>query len=187
MEDKSIFRKRILQRRSILDEKEVIDKSRCIFNNIIRVNGFDKAAIILCYVDYNNEAMTREIILYAIANGKKLAVPKVSGKEMDFYYITSLDELAVGYHGILEPVTDRIVNAKEASESVMILPGSSFDKSFNRNGYGGGYYDRYLDENPCSCLIGLAFELQIFDEIPHELHDKTMDYIVSEEKIYSKL
>lgn len=187
MEEKSIFRKKILQKRNLLDEKEVIDKSRCIFNNITKINEFNKAAIILCYVDYNNEAMTRDIISYALANGKKVAAPRVNGKEMDFYYITSLDEFAAGYHGILEPVTDRIVNVQEASESVMILPGSSFDRLFNRNGYGGGYYDRYIDENPCSCLIGLAFELQICDEIPHELHDKTMDYIVSEEKIYSKL
>ena len=55
--------------------------------------------------------------------------------------------------------------------------------SGNRLGYGGGFYDKYLKSHPDYPCAALAFELQILDEVPHEEHDKTVDYIITPERI----
>ena len=70
-------------------------------------------------------------------------VPRVSGKYMEFYEISDISELNPGYMGIYEPD----INGKEPDYSrtgFMCMPGLAFDRSYNRIGYGGGFYDRYL-------------------------------------------
>ena len=79
-----------------------------------------------------------------------MVVPKVLDKtRMEFYYITSLEELQAGKWGILEPESIEenradVFNIQNQTKPLMIMPGVGFDKEGHRMGYGGGYYDRYL-------------------------------------------
>ena len=88
-----------------------------------------------------------------------------------------------GYKGIKEPIGEGVFDKHNICEpTLMILPGSCFDLSGNRMGYGKGYYDRYLEE--CYdkiCKIGVCFSLQLLDEIPDvKATDIPMDYIICE-------
>ena len=81
----------------------------------------------------------------AWADGKEIAVPKVQGLDMIFYKLTDFAQLEPGYYGIPEPVSGEIVQWEDA---LMIMPGVAFDRQNHRVGYGGGFYDRYLEKHP---------------------------------------
>ena len=67
------------------------------------------------------------------------------------------------------------------------MPGLAFDKSFNRIGYGGGFYDRYLSQKNKLYKAALAYESQVLEHIPAEDNDVKTDMIVTEESIYRNL
>lgn len=181
METKKDIRKRVLAERSALTEEEWMENSRCICEKITAHPFFADADEIYCYVDYNREAGTRAVMRRAWELGKKTAVPKVMGDEMDFYYIETFDELEEGYFHIPEPVTNR---AASGTNVLVIMPGAVFDKNRSRIGYGKGFYDRYLGRHTEYRTMAAAFELQVLDAIPSECHDIRPEIIVTEEKIY---
>ncbi|MDE6233037.1 MAG: 5-formyltetrahydrofolate cyclo-ligase [Lachnospiraceae bacterium] len=184
--DKSELRKCILNKRNSMTENELFEKSSIIFQKLNKIREYRELPVLLCYASYKNEVMTEKIIEDGINRGKRVALPRVEGRNMDFFYIKTLNDLKPGYMSIPEPVTYKKVSMKDAEQAFMVIPGTSFDRHFNRNGYGGGFYDRYIEKNPPKCIAGIAFEYQIFDEIPTEEHDKKVDYIVSEVDVYGK-
>ena len=123
---------------------------------------------------------TISLVSRFIKMGKKVAAPKVERDEIAFYEIGSIRECRPGAFGILEPASYK---APADEKGLILLPGLAFDMSGNRLGYGGGFYDKYLKSHPDYPCAALAFELQILDEVPHEEHDKTVDYIITPERI----
>ena len=104
---------------------------------------------------------------------------------MDFYEITSLDDVILGYRNIPEPKTINVPYQNEnLSKTLMIMPLVGFDNHKNRLGYGGGFYDRYLQRFPGLQRIGLGFECQRYEEhLPIEDTDQKPDYIITEKRI----
>jgi 5-formyltetrahydrofolate cyclo-ligase len=119
------------------------------------------------------------LIEAALEAGKRVAVPKVIGQEMEFIYLSSLKELSIGYQGIEEPAGTLVAAEKKV---LMIMPGLAFDKAGNRVGYGGGFYDRYLNKNQDKDFVklALAFDFQIVDSLTAEACDEPVDAILSE-------
>ena len=66
----------------------------------------------------------------------------------------------------------------------MIMPGVSFDEECHRIGYGGGFYDKYLEKHPDLHTIAVAFELQMYRELPFEEHDIKPEKVITEKHIY---
>ena len=97
--------------------------------------------------------------------------------------ITSFDELKPGAYGILEP--DAGIPAS-ADDGLMIMPGVAFDTNRNRVGYGGGYYDRYLESHPQLHTLALAFDMQVLFEVPAEEQDIKPQLLVTETNIYQE-
>lgn len=181
METKRDIRKRILEKRAQMKPKEWNYKSRCILERLVAHPFFLEAEEIYCYVDYHMEVSTRHILERAWELQKKTAVPKVCGEDMDFYYVKRFEELKKGHFGILEPVTAK----KAEGESVLvILPGSAFDRSRNRIGYGRGFYDRYLAAHRQYRTLALAFEFQVVDAVPTDAYDICPDGVITEENSY---
>ena len=159
---------------------------------------YQAAENILVYASMRSEVMTDDIILDALANGKKVFCPKVTDKEsgkMEFVRIMTLEDLKEGYFGIREPeINEESEIAREgnlengqdssvvsADYALVIMPGAAFDRENNRIGYGGGFYDRYLKENPENKTIALAFECQITDEkIPADEFDMKPEVLLTE-------
>lgn len=130
--------------------------------------------------DYNHEVVTEYLIKEAWKAGKEVAVPKVVGKDMVFYKLTDFARLEPGYFGIPEPVSGEIVNW---SKALMIMPGVAFDRANHRVGYGGGFYDRYLEKHPQLERVAIAFSFQMLPEVPTEPTDICPQIIVTEEEI----
>lgn len=178
MEKKQDIRTRILSLRDQLPEEARQAKSDCICKAVVGHELFLAAKTIYCYVSFRSEVDTQAIIRHAWRAGKKVAVPKVTGNhEMCFYYIDSMADLKPGFFQVPEPVTGTV--AKE-SDALVIMPGAAFDQKGGRIGYGKGFYDYYLTENPGQPRMGLAFALQVLDVIPSDAHDVKVQMLATE-------
>ncbi len=169
-------------RKSMTDENWETSTQR-ITDHLRETSAYKSAKEIYCYVDYNHEVGTRNIIENAWNSGKKVYVPKVLDREMEFYEIKDFTDLEPGTKGILEPKED-LLKMASGEEGIMILPGVAFDESCHRIGYGGGFYDRYLAKHPSLTKIAIAFSYQIYEEIPWEEFDISPEMIITEETIY---
>lgn len=181
MEEKKIIRKQIFAKRKETSDAQVMEWSQSIAEKVIELEEFKNAPCIYIYVDYNREVSTRPIIEAAWKAGKKVAVPKVHGKDMVFYDFTTYDQLEPGYFDIPEPARGEAVNWEKA---LMFMPGVAFDPTRHRVGYGGGFYDRFLEANPKHPTIALAFDFQIVEAAPYEAIDILPGKVVTETKIY---
>ena len=101
---------------------------------------------------------------------------------MDFYKYLFKDPMKINKLGIPEPIK----SAKSIIPDLILIPLVGYDKNLNRLGYGGGYYDRYIEKNSTIkkiVKIGLAFSFQKTKKIPSNKFDKKIDRIVTEKKI----
>lgn len=181
MEKKRDIRKRVLSYRDSMDKKEWEENSRRIQDCVVAHPFFLDSKVIYCYVDYRNEVGTASIIKKAWELGKQVAVPKVEGEKMIFYYIADFSDIKEGYRGILEP--EKQFPAKDA-HALVIMPGVAFDRNRNRIGYGKGFYDKFMDKHPSYHTIALAFECQMFDAIDAGKLDYRPEVLITEEKVY---
>lgn len=180
--DKKELRKQLKHKRDLLSLEEIENNSTIIFERLLRDTPFITKKCVLSYVDYKNEVKTGRLINYCFNSDTRIATPKVNNSVMDFYYIHSFDDLKPGTYGILEPDTEQICIPDQ--NTVILMPGLAFDLNGGRVGYGGGYYDRYLNKYPDILKIAVCFDFQIVDQIDCEETDIKPDYIVTEKKIY---
>ena len=110
--NKKQIRKECLKRRKALSKEEWQIRSEKLMAFLIAHPIYKASKTIYCYVSYQGEADTWRFIMYSLKNGKRVAVPKVCGDEMKFYYIHDVEELKEGYKGIFEPPETN----KEAAE-----------------------------------------------------------------------
>lgn len=180
MMTKKELRAEIRQKRNAMSDADILSFSNDICKRVITYDGYTKAEVVLVYVPLRGEVDTMPVIFDALDKGKVVAVPRVSGSVMNFYQIKSTKDLQPGYMGILEPKEGcPLVTALNA---LIIMPGTAFDKKLHRCGYGGGFYDRYLDKYPKLDKIAVAFDFQIYDEIPYEVTDIGPDMIFTEKR-----
>lgn len=183
MVEKKQKRRELLEIRNFIPEQERAEKSRFIFMQLKELPEWKNAEVVFTYVSFGSEVDTILLIKECFKAGKKVAVPRVLDKtRMEFYYITSLDELKEGKWGILEPegVEENLADVSKVQSQMkllMIMPGIGFDREGHRLGYGGGYYDRYLEKYGANRFwkIGLAFEEQIQDIIVTDEYDVKVD------------
>ncbi len=175
-ETKRDIRRKILSIRDGLTKEEREKASLLITERICGHQWFYLAEIFLAFVSYGSEIDTTEILSEALKKGKKVFVPKVCGEDMFFYRITCLEELTVGYKGILEPEGNTECfeyDPAQADKVLMLMPGAVFDSKRNRIGYGKGFYDRYLAHKEALQLrtIAVGYQCQMVEEILAEEQD----------------
>ena len=100
---------------------------------------------------------------------------------MNFYKWSNKDPLKINKFGIPEPISSKILYP-----DIMLVPLVGYDDNLNRLGYGGGFYDRYIekiDKIKNVTKIGLAFSYQKIKSVPVNQYDKKLDYIITEKEI----
>lgn len=205
--DKRQIRQEVLKLRGFLSDEEVTDKSKVIFDKLLEMDFYVNSKIVMCYMDFRNEVATREFIKLSLSKGKRIALPlidKVIDNKVIDYKVVNKDrsikenrlvaceiknidtELEKGVFGILEPKKEHKRILDPADIDLIIVPGVAFDLSKNRIGYGAGYYDRFLKSTrKDSFKVGVAFELQVLQEICTEKHDVLLDMIITEKRVIS--
>lgn len=188
-ERKKKIRSVYLKRRNNLDEDKRRTADKKIREKLYTSKRFKMAKTVFVYASYKSEVDTGELIRDVLKMGKKVAVPKVLGQEMQFYEISSWEELFPGYQGILEPQSSGKEPVYPADSDMMLVPGAVFDRRGGRIGYGGGYYDRYLDRivekyGHKPFLLALGYQVQLYHGmLPLEKHDRKMDCILTEKSV----
>lgn len=163
--------------------------SRQIVARCMALPEYQRAKTVLFYIDVRSEVRTRNDLTNALSGGKKIVVPYCVEGELELFHLENNDELAIGMYKILEPKAElRTVAAKKVDVreiDLIIVPGVAFDRRGGRTGHGKGYYDKMLEHARLDTpLIALAFECQMFDEIPMQEHDIFMDKVVTEKATY---
>jgi len=166
--------------------------SREIVARCMALPEYQRAKTVMFYIDVRSEVRTRNDLTNALSGGKKIVVPYCVDGELELFHLENNDELAIGMYKILEPKTElRTVATKQvdvAEIDLIIVPGVAFDRRGGRTGHGKGYYDKLLEHaRPDTPLVALAFECQMFDEIPMQDHDIYMDKVVTEKAAYDGL
>lgn len=111
-----------------------------------------------------------------MADGKRVAVPKVYGDEMRFIYMTDLSLTEKSDMGIPEPVADGPIG--DDPTALVLMPGLAFTEKGDRMGYGGGYYDKFLAGEPNHPTVALCYEFQMVEELPTQDHDIPVDLVL---------
>ena len=178
--NKSEIRKKILKIRARTDKRNLSIDFRNILE-ILKKNVF-KNKIIGGYYPYNYEIDAIEILKKFEKLNYQISLPKIKKNfEMDFFKWSTRYPLSINKYGIPEPISDKILYP-----DILLVPLVAFDKNFNRIGYGGGFYDRYIDKlrkNKKIITIGLAYTFQKVKKVPINKYDIKLDFIVTEKKI----
>ena len=177
---KSKLRKKILKIREKNDKKNI----QISFNQIIKILKREKISkkIIGGYYPVNFEIDDLKLLEKFEKKNFNISLPIVKKNfKMDFYQWSFSDPLKINKYGIPEPEKKKIVYP-----DVLLIPLVAFDKNLNRLGYGGGYYDRLIEElskKKKFIKIGLAFSIQKIDKVPINVYDQKLDYIVTNKYI----
>ena len=172
--NKSELRKIMInERKEIPNKKEL---SRIITDKIIKLDNYKNAKVIALYNSLNDEVDTRELINKSLDN-KIVLLPKVINDKMVFIKINRTTKYVKSKLGILEPIGDIYYG----NIDLIIVPGISFDKKFNRLGFGMGYYDKYL-RNKDFYKVGICYYEQLVDELETSEHDIKMDLVITEKE-----
>jgi 5-formyltetrahydrofolate cyclo-ligase len=155
----------------------------------MELREYAAARTVMFYVDVRSEVRTRNSLPDALTSGKRIVVPYCVNNELELFLLKDMEELSIGMYKILEPraelrsLAEKRVSPRELD--LVMVPGVAFDRKGSRMGHGFGYYDKLLqharDDAP---LVALAFECQLFPEIPTQAHDIFMDKIITEKAIY---
>ena len=138
---------------------------------------YKNAKTIYGYLPYNQEVRTVPMLEQAIRDGKKVAVPKCYDRDMKFIYISDFEkEVAPGYANIPEPIADEPV--ADDKTALVLMPGLAFDPQGHRIGYGGGFYARFLAEEPDHPTLALCYGFQMVDHLETEEFDIPVDMVL---------
>ena len=178
MQTKKELRKMIMEQRMELPDEVMYELSEQICNKVKSMKEYIEADDICMYMPANNEVDVTFLIEDAWSKGKTVWLPKTAGRRMDFFKFDSTTPLSEGSFKILEPESEIMLEPDE--KTLILMPGVAFSLDGGRIGYGGGYYDIYLEQHSESKKIAVCYEFQIVDELPIEEHDIKPDFIISE-------
>ena len=177
---KSQIRNKILKvRKKKYDKNLNIDSKK--FISLLKINRFNLKNI-GGYYPSNYEIDDLHILDLLEKKNFKVSLPIIKkNNQMNFYSWLRNDPLRINKFGIPEPVSSKI-----SYPDILLVPLVAFDSRLNRLGYGGGYYDRYiekLEKIKKVIKIGLAFSFQKISSIPVNQNDKRLDIIITEKEI----
>jgi 5-formyltetrahydrofolate cyclo-ligase len=187
-EQKKKIREQAHANRNAQENKDELSRQICA--KFVGLPSYVRAKTVMYYIDVRSEVRTRHDLPHALTLGKKIIVPWCNEKgELELFHLENMDELAIGMYKILEPKQElRALPAKQvkaAELDLIMVPGVAFARNGARMGHGKGYYDKLLQHARLDApLVALAFECQLFPEIPTAAHDIFMDMIITEREIY---
>jgi 5-formyltetrahydrofolate cyclo-ligase len=185
-ETKQTLRRNILSARASLSAAEREQRSSAASRHLLALEPLAACRTILLFYPYKDEIDTRPFMAAAIRRGQEIWLPLTDPAERRLtpYVYGGEKALRQGAYGIWEPDPTVCRQADIAKLDAVVLPGVAFDGCGGRLGYGGGYYDRFLERcGQRPLLVGYAFATQVVERVPTEPHDVPIDYLVTDDGI----
>ena len=204
---KQALRQSIIAAREKVPAVERLRLSQAIVKTICALPEYRRAQTVLGYLNFGAELAAELWVQQALADGKRVLLPRVNraSKHLDIYKVSDLQkDVAPGACGIREPVAERCIKEKApGTVDFILLPGVAFTREGARLGYGGGFYDKLLmkilairpgEQTALAkplvmarmphrpALVAGAFALQVVQEIPQEITDRNVEWLVTEDE-----
>ena len=179
---KQRFRDRLRMQRRALADADVVERSRRIFQALGASAIFRDARQVILYSPTENEVDTEAIWQHARQQDKRIYYPRLTAgrQEIEFVLRSEGQPLVPGAFDIPVPQGDELLAGVTATD-VVVTPAVAFDRTGRRLGRGRGYYDRAFRSVLAGALrIGVAYAFQIIDEVPSDIRDERVDYVVTE-------
>lgn len=211
--NKEEIRRYMLEQRNTLDDKSVSENTIRMLTNLVKNRILDfSCRLYYMFAPVNNEPDMFYFhdhirLFYSMNYGYKpvFCYPLCDMENsilhnddyvrpiIHFYGVEDYNKMKPGYMGIPEPKKDDEFHIRtisrglglDESDAVMFMPGLAFDKKGNRIGYGGGYYDRYLNHHTIKTKIAICYDFQIVKDLSELSNNKDnkVDYIVTEKRV----
>ncbi|MDR7237196.1 5-formyltetrahydrofolate cyclo-ligase [Neobacillus drentensis] len=180
MNNKNSIRKQMKETLSRLTKPQYEDYSYKIACHLFEDEAWKQAQVIGLTVSKQPEVDTFQIIRKAWESGKQVVVPKCDPqvKRLSFRAINEFSQLESVFYGLLEPIGELTKEVDACKIDLMIVPGLAYTREGYRLGFGGGYYDRYL-QNYHGETISLAFNEQLVPYFQVEEHDIPVSRIIT--------
>ncbi len=191
--EKEQLRRQLQQRLLEMNPEQRKTRSRKACRNLIGTNEFQNSSVVMIYLALPHEVDTSEAILHAWQLKKEICVPKISWQQrhmipvrihsLETYWSCMKDDKNKGIHNTQYPLAD-CLPVPFSEIDLVVAPALAYDRSGNRLGRGGSYYDRFfaheqLDVDKC----GFAFAEQLMDLVPIKEHDQPVDLLVTDEDV----
>ena len=176
---KAELRKKIFQEMKTLSQEQKQAMDQVLTERFLQHPFYQEAKTIATYLSFPHEFQTQELIEQALKGGKKVLIPKTYPKGRMEFVVYNPQQLAKTSFGLLEPQGD--LEVVEPSQIDLIhVPGLAFTTEGYRIGYGGGYYDRYL-EHFAGYTMSTIYPCQI-QEFNSEDHDIAVQEVLIDER-----
>ena len=195
-EKKKMLRQKALSQRKLLPIGIKREKSKKIVESIINSDEYKTNNVFFAYAALEDEVNIDEFIIQALADNKKVFLPRVKKDSMNFYQIESLSDLENGNFNVREPKTycnkfeenlykkfyesEKDSDINKTEQIVVYTPGVAFTFKGERMGYGKGYYDRFFAKYPKLLKIGVAFKEQLYETTYSQKYDVFLDKVIFE-------
>ena len=178
IEIKKDLRKTMLAKRAAISAAERKEANQKIFQSITSLPEYEDALTIFVYVSVMDEPDTTALIKDAWKQGKKVCIPRcMELGTMHAYLLQDMNDLQEGRYGIPEP-NDSCQRVEPEEIDLIIVPCVCCGVDGYRLGYGGGFYDRWLEKRSAPAAI-LCYEDMLMSSVPCEIHDQRTDILVS--------
>jgi len=185
IQEKHKIRKIYAEKRANMPPTDVDAKSKEIKKHLLALPEYQNSISIHTFIgSLPGEVRTKPLIEHALSENKNVMIPIYHGvdKPPSHSLIHDLDSLEMTQVGIEQPTEDSVIPSEVRNAGIILVPCIAVDKSGNRIGMGGGFYDRILNQLSIT-KIALAFDFQFIDNLPAEEHDIKIDIVVTEEGV----
>lgn len=150
------------------------------------LDAFHNASVVMLYMPLANEVDLTAAALRCFRTGKTVCVPRVNWKreDMDPVEVTSFDDEVMAFDERGLPAPRNGAPLPPSMIDLVVVPGLAFDARGHRLGRGRRYYDRFLGRlRRSATTVGLAFDVQIVDEVPAADRDLSVDVVVTDHRV----
>lgn len=178
-ERKAMLRDRIRALRRAIPPGERVERSAAAAGRLLGVAALAEAPTILVFASFGSEISTTDIVDRLVSAGRRVLLPYLAGPDMRVAEFRPGDRLVETDYGPREPPSRLAVDPAEVD--AVVVPGLAFDRQGHRLGYGGGYFDRFLAlVSTRAHRVGLCFDEQLVDDVPHGPSDQRVDLVVTD-------
>ena len=175
------------KRRTALEPERRTSLDSGISRQFFFMAEYEGATGIMFYASFGGEVGTWAMMARAVKEGKKVYLPRTDPPQRRLTPVRTrwcegkIQNLVRGAYGICEPTGP---GADPGSVDLVCVPALAFDREGFRVGYGGGYYDRFLEGlSPRAVTVGLGYSFQVLPRVPRGRHDLPVDAIATEDEV----
>ncbi len=180
--NKALLRKDLLRRRIAMNSIDWDDRNALICQKILQnLPSLQPHLSVLAYFSTRQEPDLSDLWPQLRSRAIGFGVPRCVGNQLVWHRWEPENRLVVGAFGILEPEsTAPVLQAQDVG--VILVPCVGCDRTGNRIGYGGGFYDRLLAQTEWRSIptVGITFDFGVVERFEADEWDQPLNYICTE-------